>query len=46
MRQLLINEAGASPERLCSVLHYDGMPIGADAVLEGIRRHLARGEAA
>jgi 2-oxoglutarate ferredoxin oxidoreductase subunit alpha len=46
MRQLLINEAGASPERLCSVLHYDGMPIGAGAVVEGIRRHLARGEAA
>ena len=46
MRQLLINEAGARPERLHSVLHYDGLPIGADAVIEGIRRQLAKGEAA
>ena len=46
MRQLLINEAGARPERLHSVLHYDGLPIGADAVVEDIRRQLAKGEAA
>ncbi|MGD8976906.1 MAG: 2-oxoacid:acceptor oxidoreductase subunit alpha [Gammaproteobacteria bacterium] len=46
MRQLLINEGGARAERMHSVLHYDGLPIGADAVVKGIRRHLAKGEAA
>ena len=46
MRQLLISEGGASPEKLQPVLHYDGMPIGAEDVIEGIRRLLAQGEAA
>ncbi len=46
MRQLLISEGGARPEKLHSVLHYDGMPIGADNVIQGIRRLLAQGEAA
>jgi 2-oxoglutarate ferredoxin oxidoreductase subunit alpha len=46
MRSLLINEGGARAERLFPVLHYDGMPINADAVVDGIRRHLAKGEAA
>ena len=46
MRQLLISEGGARPEKLQPVLHYDGMPIGAEDVIEGIRRLLAQGEAA
>jgi len=46
MRTLLVNEGGARAERLFSVLHYDGMPINADAIVDGIRRHLAKGEAA
>ncbi|MGB5211428.1 MAG: 2-oxoacid:acceptor oxidoreductase subunit alpha [Gammaproteobacteria bacterium] len=46
MRTLLVNEGGARPEHLFSVLHYDGMPINAASVVEGIRRHLAKGEAA
>jgi len=46
MRQLLISEGGASPEKLQPVLHYDGMPIGAEDVIQGIRRLLAQGEAA
>ena len=42
----LISEGGARPEKLQPVLHYDGMPIGAEDVIEGIRRLLAQGEAA
>jgi 2-oxoglutarate ferredoxin oxidoreductase subunit alpha len=44
MRTLLINELEISPDRLRSVLNYDGMPITADAILEQIRRGLLAGK--
>jgi len=40
MRSLLVNELELSPSRLHPVLSYDGMPITADAILDGIRRNL------
>ena len=42
MRTLLINELDLSPDRLLSVLNYDGMPITADTILEQIRKGIAR----
>ncbi|MFM7195118.1 MAG: 2-oxoacid:acceptor oxidoreductase subunit alpha, partial [Bacteroidota bacterium] len=40
MRTLLVNELELSPVRLHPVLSYDGMPITADAILDGIRRSM------
>jgi len=46
MRSLLILETDAEPRRLVSLLHYNGMPLPSDAIVEGIRRHLSREAAA
>lgn len=40
MRTVLINELGADGEKLIPVLNYDGMPITAHTIMEGIRKHL------
>ena len=40
VRTLLINEAGGEPRALISVTHYDGMPISATVIADGIRAHL------
>jgi 2-oxoglutarate ferredoxin oxidoreductase subunit alpha len=40
MKSLLLLEAGAAGERLVSVLHYDGMPIPGECVIQGIVRHV------
>ncbi len=37
LRTLLINETGADPARLVSVLDYGGVPLSAAVVVEGIR---------
>ncbi len=41
MRSLLMIELNASPEKLVSVLNYDGMPITADNIVKQIRAGLA-----
>jgi 2-oxoglutarate ferredoxin oxidoreductase subunit alpha len=46
MRSLLLLEAGASGERLVSILHYDGMPIPGECVVQGIATHLEKEAAA
>ena len=39
-RSLLINEIGLHPNRLISVLNFDGMPITADTILHQIKEQL------
>jgi len=41
LKSLLMIELGANPEKLISVLNYDGMPITADYIYQQIARHLA-----
>jgi 2-oxoglutarate/2-oxoacid ferredoxin oxidoreductase subunit alpha len=36
MRSLLILELGIDPSKFRSVLNYDGMPITADRIVDGI----------
>ncbi len=40
MRTLLINELDCDPRKLVSLVHYDGMPIPVQSVVEGIQNHL------
>jgi len=40
-RTLLINELELYPDRLLSVINYDGMPITADAICKQIKSHLS-----
>ncbi len=42
MRSLIVNELEIDPARLIPVLHYDGTPITAQFILDGIRRRLAQ----
>jgi 2-oxoglutarate ferredoxin oxidoreductase subunit alpha len=46
MRSLLIQETGANPAGLVPLLHYNGMPIPSDAVVAGVRSHVAKEAAA
>jgi 2-oxoglutarate ferredoxin oxidoreductase subunit alpha len=39
MKTLLMIELGANPEKLVSVLNYDGMPITADNIYQQIKKH-------
>ncbi|MFZ1705403.1 MAG: 2-oxoacid:acceptor oxidoreductase subunit alpha [Saprospiraceae bacterium] len=39
MRTLLINELKVNPEKLKSIVHYDGTPITADAIVGHIYQH-------
>ncbi|MFY9309267.1 MAG: 2-oxoacid:acceptor oxidoreductase subunit alpha [Bacteroidia bacterium] len=41
MKSLLMIEMGANPEKLISVLNYDGMPITADNIMNQISAHLS-----
>lgn len=41
MRSMLMIELNASPDKLISVLNYDGMPITADNILKQIARNLS-----
>jgi 2-oxoglutarate ferredoxin oxidoreductase subunit alpha len=41
MRTLLINELGINPQKLISILNYDGMPITAHAIVAGINNNLS-----
>jgi 2-oxoglutarate/2-oxoacid ferredoxin oxidoreductase subunit alpha len=42
LRTLLINELELTPQRLISVLHYDGMPITADTILNQIKKSITK----
>ena len=46
LRSLLILDAEADPEKLVSMLHYDGMPINAAFVIDEIEEEVAKGRAA
>ena len=46
LRTLLINDIDAEQQKLVPVLHYNGMPINADFVVEKVREEIARGRAA
>ena len=46
LRSLLLLETRVDPGKLVSVLHYDGLPILARTVVDGINQDLARGIAA
>jgi len=40
MRRLLINECEVPPQKLISVVHFDGLPITARSIVQVMRRHL------
>ncbi len=46
LRSLLILDAEADPKKLVSMLHYDGMPINAEFVIDRIEEEVAKGRAA
>ena len=46
LRSLLLLETRVTQDKLVPVLHYDGLPISADAVLGPVNADLARGKAA
>ncbi len=46
MRALLILEAGAPAEKLVSILHYDGLPIDSNCIVDSITDRLEHGIAA
>ena len=46
LRSLLILDAEANPEKLVPALHYDGMPINAQFVIDKIEEEVAKGRAA
>ncbi|HKJ17648.1 MAG TPA: 2-oxoacid:acceptor oxidoreductase subunit alpha [Xanthomonadales bacterium] len=46
MRSLLMLETGASPEKLVSVLHYNGLPIPSDCIVDALREHVRKEVAA
>jgi 2-oxoglutarate ferredoxin oxidoreductase subunit alpha len=46
LRSLLILDAEADPEKLVPMLHYDGMPINANFVIEKVEEEITKGRAA
>lgn len=46
LKSLLTNETRIDREKLLSVLHYSGLPISADAVVQGVAQHFSKGAAA
>jgi 2-oxoglutarate ferredoxin oxidoreductase subunit alpha len=46
LRSMLMLDLDANPDKLVSILHYDGMPISASFVAERIEEEVARGRAA
>lgn len=45
LRAIIINELEIRPDKLVSILNYDGMPITAKTIVDGIQAHLAVGAA-
>ena len=46
LRSLLILDADADPRKLVPMLHYDGMPINAEFVIDRVEEQLEKGRAA
>ncbi len=46
LRTTLILDADADPKKLVPVLHYNGMPLAADFVVERVKAEIAKGRAA
>jgi 2-oxoglutarate ferredoxin oxidoreductase subunit alpha len=46
LRALMILDAEADPKKIVSMLHYDGMPMNADFVVEKVEEEVAKGRAA
>jgi 2-oxoglutarate ferredoxin oxidoreductase subunit alpha len=46
LRALLVLDVDANPRKLVSLLHYNGMPINAGFIVEGILAEIAKGRAA
>jgi len=46
LRTLLIAETRVEAKKLVPLLHYDGLPIGSDFIVEAIRKAMAKGAAA
>jgi 2-oxoglutarate ferredoxin oxidoreductase subunit alpha len=46
LRALLTLETAVDKQKLRSILHYDGLPMSADCIVEGVNRALDRGVAA
>jgi 2-oxoglutarate ferredoxin oxidoreductase subunit alpha len=46
LRSLLILDAEAEPKKLVSMLHYDGMPLSANFIVERVMEETAKGRAA
>ena len=46
LRSLLILDAEADPAKLVPMLHYDGMSINAEFVIQKVKEEVARGRAA
>ena len=46
LRSLLLLETDVEQDKLISVLHYNGLPINAAAIVDAINQDLARGQAA
>ena len=46
LRSLLILDADADPQKLVPMLHYDGMPINAEFVIDRVEERLEKGRAA
>jgi len=46
LRTLLIEDIDADQKRLVSVLHYDGMPLNAGSVVDGVLDEIMKGQAA
>jgi len=40
MRGLLMLELDALPDKLVSILHYNGLPVPSDQVVEAVSSHL------
>jgi len=46
LRTLLLQDCGVDPARLKSLLHYNGLPLGAGFVTSGVLEQMAKGRAA
>ncbi len=46
LRSLLMLDSAADPEKLVSMLHYNGLPISAEFIVERVVEETARGQAA
>ena len=45
LRSLLLLDLEVDPARLISMLHYDGMPLGAEFVIDRVTEEIAKGQA-